>query len=133
MGLTPQRGGGGGINVTPLIDVLLVLLVIFMIVIPRMVQVESLDVPRDDRGVDPLPALIVTVKADLSVVITDADLEVPLTASELPVGLRQHLRDQTHVVFVEFEDAVRWADVVATIDTIRGVAPTAQVALKVRE
>jgi biopolymer transport protein ExbD len=127
-----SQRGGPDINVTPLIDVLLVLLVIFMIVIPKTVKIEELEVPPADAG-DPMPVLVVTVKADLSVVVTDDDQDFELSASELTVGLRQHMRDNTHVVFVEFEDAVLWDQVVATVDTVKAVAPTAQVALKVRD
>jgi biopolymer transport protein ExbD len=127
-----SQRGRADINVTPLIDVLLVLLVIFMIVIPKTVKIEELDVPPADAG-DPMPVLVVAVKADLSVVVTDEEQDYELAASELTVGLRRHVRDQTHVVFVEFDDAVLWDQVVATVDTVKAVAPTAQVALKVRE
>lgn len=127
-----MAGGHSQINITPLIDVLLVLLIIFMIIIPKQLEMEELRVPPDEPG-EPFPALVVTVKADLSVVITDEDLEVELAPNELSAGLRQHLRDKTHVVFVEFDDAVLWDHVVSTVDTVKSVAPTAQVALKVRD
>ena len=42
-------------------------------------------------------------------------------------------RSQIHIVFVEFEDAVPWRDVVGTIDTVRGVSGDAHVALKVEQ
>jgi biopolymer transport protein TolR len=56
------------INVTPLIDVLLVLLIIFMIVTPM--KPSSLEAkvpahPRTDAAVDPAPlSLVVTVESD---------------------------------------------------------------------
>ena len=54
-----SSGGGGNsknvssdINVTPLIDVLLVLLIIFLVVMPIMMKMETLNVPRklDDQN-----------------------------------------------------------------------------------
>jgi biopolymer transport protein TolR len=132
MGLS-QRGRPE-INITPLIDVLLVLIVIFLIVIPHLIRVEEVTVPPDGGGhIDPVPALVITVKPDLSVVITDEDQQFVLEPGQLTAGLREHLRDQHHVVFVEFEEGVVWNEVVGTIDSIRGASPTTQVALKVRE
>jgi len=131
-GMAFSLRGRPEINITPLIDVLLVLLVIFMIVIPRLILVEEVTVPPGIDG-DPLPNLVVTVKPDLSVVITDEDQQFVLEPGQLTAGIRQHLRDTHHVVFVEFEEGVVWNEVVGTIDTIRGASPTTQVALKVRE
>ena len=124
------RGNGGEINVTPLIDVLLVLLVIFLIVMPSGVKFEPVAMPPKHDHVDPQPHLIVKVHADLSVTIVDEDTQTELTAPEMAMGLRSHLRDTHHVVFVEMPEDMPWDHVVSTIDTIHGVAPPAtQVAL----
>ena len=123
---------GPEINVTPLIDVLLVLLVIFLVVMPAMLAKEEIEVPPkapDDRT-EPIAYLTVKVRADLSVVLIDEGNEIQLTAGELPASLRTHLRSSVHLVFVEMEDAVPWREVVGTIDTIRGVAGDTHVALK---
>lgn len=125
---------GPEINVTPLIDVLLVLLVIFLVVMPSMLAREQIEVPPKEGDVtEPVAYLTVKVRADLSVAIIDEGTEVPLTAGELPAGLRAHLKANVHLVFVEVEDAVRWRDVVGTIDTVKGVAGDTHVALKVEE
>ena len=125
---------GPEINVTPLIDVLLVLLVIFLVVMPAMLRMEEVEVPRQaSEDVEPLPSLMIKVHADLAVTLEDEGTELQLAGTELPAALRSHLRQTVHVVFVQFEDAVPWREVVATIDTIHGVAGDTHVALKVGE
>jgi biopolymer transport protein ExbD len=127
-----SRRGSAEINVTPLIDVLLVLLVIFLIVMPNLVKFEEVSTPTPpEQGGEYAPSLVVRVHADLSVVLVDEGREIPLGAGEMSAGLRTHLRATTHVVFIELDEAVRWEDVVATVDAIHGVAPSTRVALKV--
>src|SRR5215203_546883 len=101
-----SRRGSAEINVTPLIDVLLVLLVIFLIVMPSITTYEQVDTPSDDAGTAEYAALIVRVKPDLSVVLVDEGREIALEAGEVPAGLRAHLRETTHVVYIELEAEV---------------------------
>ena len=131
MGLS-RNGHGPEINVTPLIDILLVLLVIFLVVMPAMLQVEQVEVPREaGPDTEPLPSLTVKVHADLGVTLDDEGTEIQLAGTELPATLRAHLRQTVHVVFVQFDDGVPWRDVVATIDTVHGVSAGTHVALRV--
>ena len=129
-----SRRGSAEINVTPLIDVLLVLLVIFLIVMPSITTYEQVHTPSDDdAGAAEHAALIVRVKPDLSVVLVDEGREIVLEAGEVPAGLRAHLRDTTHVVYIELEAEVQWGHVIATVDTIHGIAPATRVALMATE
>ena len=130
MGLSTSRGAA--INVTPLIDVLLVLLVIFLSVMPSSTTFEEVHAPPPDAQGQPgdiSPHLVVRVRADLSVVLVDDDQQIEVPATEMSRALRQHLRETTHVVFIELDEAVPWDEVVATVDTIHGIAPSTQVAL----
>ena len=71
------------INVVPYIDVMLVLLVIFMVAAPLMVQGIKVDLPDATSG--PLqtnqdePTLVVTIKADGSYYINVGEEEVPVS------------------------------------------------------
>ena len=66
-----QVGGRGrmmsDVNVTPFVDVMLVLLIIFMVTAPMMTQGLQVDLPQT-RAVSVLPkesdAVVLTVKAD---------------------------------------------------------------------
>lgn len=119
--------GRFGINVTPLIDVLLVLLIVFLVAMPIVMRMESVEVPRTERDVEPpSPPMIVSVKADLSVTIDDGPT---MLASELATRLRARA---PKLVFLEVEDGVPWNDVVSTVDTVRGAADGATVALKTK-
>src|SRR5665647_1734336 len=132
MGMTTK--GGAEINVTPLIDVLLVLLIIFLVMIPVMTRMQTIDIPP------PMPPeatadypVVIKVEADMSMQIDEAS---PISASELPGQLRPMLG--THrVVFLDVVDAVPWRDVIGTVDSVRGVAGglgvEVQVAVRVRE
>jgi biopolymer transport protein TolR len=133
------------INVTPLIDVLLVLLIIFLVVMPLMMKMETLEVPRkldDDQAPDPNASLLtIKVKADLSVLFNDGDRDTPIQATDMARTLRPKLEAMhgttERVVFVDFEDVVPWNQMVMTMDTIRGLAADVdhdaiKVALKVK-
>jgi biopolymer transport protein TolR len=144
-----KRAVQSEINVTPLIDVLLVLLIIFLVVMPIMMKMETLQVPRklDDQNEMPDPnasQLTVKVKNDLSIAFNDGSSEndMPIKAVDIASTLRPKLEamnaNNEKVVFVEFEDQVPWSDVVGTMDTIRSLASDInhdeiKVALKVKE
>jgi biopolymer transport protein TolR len=135
------------INVTPLIDVLLVLLIIFLVVMPIMMKMETLQIPRkisEQEAPDPNATMLtVKVKASLDIVFTDNDKETAIAASELLKTLRPKLeqaaaRGTEKVVFIDFDDTVPWANVVSTMDSIRSLAADVnhdeiKVALKVKE
>jgi biopolymer transport protein TolR len=142
-----KNGVQSEINVTPLIDVLLVLLIIFLVVMPIMMKMESLEIPRkiqENEAPDP-NAMMLTVRVLVSgdMVLSENDKETSIPAAELASKLRPKLeevakRAADRVVFVDFEDAVPWGNVVATMDSIRSLATDAnhdevKVALKVKE
>jgi biopolymer transport protein ExbD len=122
-------GNSGGvkseINVTPLIDVLLVLLIIFIVIMPIMIKSEALEVPQTAPAgsVADVEPLTVTIKNDLQVMYNDGDKDAPIQAVDLARTLRPKLGTMTtKVVFVDFESGVPWSEVVGTMDTIRSVA-----------
>jgi biopolymer transport protein ExbD len=135
------------INVTPLIDVLLVLLIIFLVVMPIMMKMETLQVPRklDDQNEMPDPnaiMLVVKVKVDGQMVIDDNGKETTIMPADLLRTIRPRLEGMKtgteKVVFVDFEDAVPWGEVIVTMDTIRSLATDEnhdeiKVALKIKE
>src|SRR6476620_7309820 len=126
-----STGGNKGsvqseINVTPLIDVLLVLLIIFLVVMPIMMKMETLQVPRklDDQNEMPDPnasQLTIKVASDLTVSFNDGSSEnySPIKAVDIANTLRPKLEamqaNQEKVVFVEFEEGVPWEQVVGTM------------------
>jgi biopolymer transport protein TolR len=135
------------INVTPLIDVLLVLLIIFLVVMPIMMKMETLEIPRkiqENEAPDPNSIMLtVKVKVTGDIVFSENEKDTPIVAAELVRLLRPKLeavaaRGADRVIFVDFEDAVPWANVVATMDQIRSLATdvnhdAVKVALKVKE
>ena len=152
MGMSTGGDKGGvhhEINVTPLIDVLLVLLIIFLVVMPIMMKMETLQVPRklDNEIEMPDPnssMLTIKVKKDLSVSFNDGTQEndTPIQAIDIAKTLRPKLEAMNaaneKVVFVEFEEGVPWSDVVGTMDTVRSLAADVnhdeiKVALKIKE
>ena len=75
------------INMTPLIDVMLVLLIMFIITIPVQTHAVKLDLPQDSQNTDPPPIDPVKNK----VVITQAGQILWNGAAVSPEQLRQYL------------------------------------------
>ena len=79
------------INITPLIDVLLVLLIIFMIITPERSASMSASVPsesKDIERIDPNPlTLIVTVGTDSSLTLNSTSLDATISSPEAMIEL----------------------------------------------
>jgi biopolymer transport protein TolR len=107
------------INVTPLVDVMLVLLVIFMVTAPMMQQGVQVNLPKaDTRAMSP---------ADESVVVSvDKNGKVFIDKEEIPAGdLRQRLSAMFATrakkeVFLKADASVPYGEVVRTMADIKG-------------
>ncbi len=78
------------INVTPLVDVMLVLLIIFMITAPLMTHKIKVELPQAnldhrDETVPPAPPITVTVTEDGHIYLNDAPTTRELLESQLSV------------------------------------------------
>ena len=117
------------INVTPLIDVVFVLLIIFLVTMPVKMKQVTLEVPRklqDNEYVPPdsSKSLTITVKNDLTIIFNNGDTDTPIHATDLATRLQPLLdaKKSEKVVFVDFEDGVQWKDVISIMDTVRSTA-----------
>ncbi len=139
-----SAGGGKGlksdINVTPLVDVVLVLLIIFLINTPVMMRQITIEVPRkleaDENPIKASKQISVLIRADGNAVLGDGAQEKTVPVVEMPNVLREMLKDRVteKVVFVDFDDRLPYGEAVSAMDTIKGVGgDDSVVALKIRE
>ncbi|MCB2102906.1 MAG: protein TolR [Rhodobacterales bacterium] len=127
MVLPPSAGRRGGarartrpmseINVTPFVDVMLVLLVIFMITAPLLTVGVQVDLPDTGgpaiKGQD--EPLAVSIKADGSIFLQDS----PITLEELVPRLTAITGNNPDVrIFVRGDQAIAYGRVMAVMTTI---------------
>mgnify|MGYP001570406497 CR=1 FL=1 len=137
-----SAGGKSGalkseINVTPLVDVVLVLLIIFLVTMPIKMRFITLEVPKKIDDVEKVivaKQIVVTVEADSTVVINDGSKDISINRAELADTLRPIVAGKVgeRVVFVDFKDGVVYGDAVSIMDTIKSVNAE-KVALKIRD
>lgn len=130
MGMTAGPGGRGlqsEINVTPMVDIMLVLLIIFMVVTPFLQPGISVPVPQNMTNPDVDPKII----RESSIVISmPNEVDYYLGKKRLPKGqLREEVQrmletiknEQDRIVYIKSAVGVPYGDVVNVINEVRKV------------
>lgn len=114
-----ERGMMAQINVTPLVDVMLVLLVIFMVTAPMMQQGVEVNLPKaDTKGM--------SAQEDTVIVSVDKSGRTFLNKDEIPAGdLRRRLAElfadrSKKEVFLKADSSVPYGEVVRAMADIKG-------------
>ncbi|NVN88983.1 MAG: protein TolR [Desulfuromonadales bacterium] len=118
-GRNDNRGIMAEINVTPLVDVMLVLLVIFMVTAPMMQQGVQVNLPKADTKA-------MTQAEETVVVAVDRSGKIFINKDEVPAAdLRSRLTDmfanrEKKEIFLKADAGVPYGDVVKAMADIKG-------------
>lgn len=113
---------GPSINVTPLIDVLLVLIIIFMVVAPSKPSKFETKIPQKPQNVQPDQQppddlLMVTVESNSGLELNSQKM----TPEELAKRLTSELENRPDkTVFIKAPKGVNYGSIIGVIDLVKG-------------
>ena len=119
-----ERGGYvADINVTPMVDVMLVLLIIFMVIAPMLQTGVSVALPKS-KYPEPDPNIIKETSAVISIP-NDGEFYIgrdKVAQADIPTRVRNILKDKPapdQVVYIKSGRLVKYGTVVEVIDSVR--------------
>lgn len=119
----PKSGVRPTMNVTPLVDVVLVLLIIFMVITPLLAKQFSLQVPPEEKTdtppppADTPPPVVLSVHADGSLHLN----RETVARGELTERVRRAMAASSDkVVFFDAEDDASYGAAMEALDLARG-------------
>ena len=123
MGMNDDRPAGralmSDINVTPMVDVMLVLLIIFMVAAPMMTQGLEVDLPKVDANVmrTDQNTVVITVTADGEVLLDGTKLA---GVENLDAQVRQVMRTKdTETLYLKADRTVPYGRVAGVMGALR--------------
>ena len=133
---TQNRGAVGEINVTPLIDIVLVLLIIYMVVTPVMVHQMDVNLPEKTEQV---PEDSIPQEQILAAVCDDGTYTLNRKAFTLreitdrvrKTIIRKRAKGEKGVVFVDSHPEAGYPEVVKLMDAIRDAGEQAELKVKI--
>jgi len=125
-----MSGGGdiGGlqseINVTPMVDIMLVLLIIFMVVTPFLQKGITVAIPRDSKFAEEDPyinkesAVIVSIPKDFDYYLGKKKVSLDQLKIEIDKALEKKKEDE-RIVYIKSGVGVSYGEVVNVINAVR--------------
>jgi TolR protein len=117
-----KKGHSGGlkheINVTPFVDVMLVLLIIFMVSAPMMHNNIPVDLPKSGGTGDKSsnqPPVFVTINAAKQLFLNDKEV----TQEALLQGLKERLTDSSEAIHLRGDETLPYDVVITFMDFLR--------------
>jgi biopolymer transport protein ExbD len=120
--ISPKRGGGryepvADINITPFVDVMLVLLIVFMITAPMLAAGMLVDLPKakSARPLDPREPVIITIAKDGTLYVGRDEV----SRAALTTAVRAKLGDdQNRQIYVRGDRDVIYGEIIAVMDQL---------------
>ena len=106
------------INVTPFIDVILVLLIIFMVAAPLATVDIGVNLPSSTAPEQPRPdkPVFVTIKPDLTIAVGEAVTPRDQLASALDAATNGH---KDEAIFLRADKTLNYGDLIEIMNTLR--------------
>ena len=125
-----MSGGGDGsglqseINVTPMVDIMLVLLIIFMVVTPFLQQGITVAIPRDskfaeeDDKINKESSVIISVPNDQEYYLGKKRVSLDDLKTQVEKALETK-KEEDRIVYIKSGIGVSYGEVVAVINAVR--------------
>ncbi len=130
MGMTVGAGGStiqSEINVTPMVDIMLVLMIIFMVVTPFLQPGIPVPVPKDmtnpdvDSKIIKESSIVISIPNDVEYYLGKKRLRRQELAEEVQRMLEETKNEQDRIVYIKSAAGVSYGDVVNVINAVRKV------------
>ena len=122
-------GGGGGvqseINVTPMVDIMLVLLIIFMVVTPFLQQGITVALPKNMNNPDVDPniikesSIVISIPNDGQYYLGKQPVAREQLTDKVDTLLQKIKNEQDRIVYIKSGVGVSYGDVVNVINEVR--------------
>ena len=128
MGMSGGGGQGGvqsEINVTPMVDIMLVLLIIFMVVTPFLQQGITVNLPKNmnnpdvDQNIIKESSIVISVPNDGEYYLGKNRVQKEELADKVDSMLKNIKSDQDRIVYIKSGVGVSYGDVVTVINEVR--------------
>ena len=127
--MSMSTGGGGGnvqadINVTPMVDIMLVLLIIFMVVTPLLQSGVTVVLPRgknpdEDANITKDSAVVVSIPSDGVYYLGRDPIRKELLVEKIQLRMKGLKPSDPQVVYIKGGVNVQYGDVVDVVNMIR--------------
>jgi biopolymer transport protein ExbD/biopolymer transport protein TolR len=128
MGMTPgagQRSLQSEINVTPMVDIMLVLLIIFLVVTPFLQPGITVPIPKDmntpdvDSNITSESSIVISIPKDVEYYLGKKRLQKEQLAEETARLLQKFSNEQQRIVYIKSGVGVSYGEVVNVINEVR--------------